>query len=157
MEHMKCPKFVFIKNASLQLQKNQYQILYLSKPPPSYLKKCFYSHQGAHTMTKFWIYSKHPPHASKKAVPNFVFIPNAPLLLRKRRSGGPMYQRPCLGGLELIFFQSGLVCPQSFNSTRFFFICLFLIKKMRKTLGFFQILICLLVEQILNFFRLRCV
>ena len=55
-------------------------------------------------MTKFCIYSKHPPHASNKAVPNFVFITNAPLLLQKMRSTGLMYQRPCLEGLELIFF-----------------------------------------------------
>ena len=40
----------------------------------------------AHKMTKFCIYSKLPPPTSKKAVSNFVFIPNAPMLLQKKRS-----------------------------------------------------------------------
>ena len=55
-------------------------------------------------MTKFLIYSKHPPHASKKSVPNFVFIQNAPLLFQKKRSAGLIYQHLRLEGLKLIFF-----------------------------------------------------
>ena len=120
--------YLFKTPPSYFKKSSTYLILYLSITPHYYFKKCCFYHQGAHKITKFCTYSKYL-HASKNAVPNFVFIPNAPLLLQKKRSAGYIYQRPCLEGLELIcFFQSGQVSgiPPSFNSTQFIYICLFI-------------------------------